>query len=212
MLGHRTRCRIADPSSTKACIPCRERKVRCDLGSVDNPHDPPCGRCRRESKHCYFSKTRRKKKADGTEKHSDDGEDAYEIKGARKRVKLSPESEVYDDDLPRTPGGSIGSLQPLRRPTGLRPEQFNEEDQKASEATVRLLQDSEIHGGHDALNLLSRASEYAAHHRKESKESGARPSLTGISPASMPSIGSPAIMGQADGSYTNGPMAMYVFP
>lgn len=32
------------------CIPCRQRKVRCDMGSVEAPHDPPCLRCRRESK------------------------------------------------------------------------------------------------------------------------------------------------------------------
>ena len=44
----------------QACIPCRQRKVRCDLGSVEAPHDPPCVRCRRESKECYFSATRRK--------------------------------------------------------------------------------------------------------------------------------------------------------
>ena len=45
-------------------IPCRGRKVRCDLGSVDEPHDPPCVRCRREKKVCYFTDTRRKRKAE----------------------------------------------------------------------------------------------------------------------------------------------------
>jgi hypothetical protein len=34
----------------QACIPCRRRKVKCDLGSVHNPSDPPCMRCRRESR------------------------------------------------------------------------------------------------------------------------------------------------------------------
>ena len=48
----------------QACIPCRQRKVRCDLGPVDAPHDPPCVRCRREKKNCYFTPTRRKRKAD----------------------------------------------------------------------------------------------------------------------------------------------------
>ncbi|KIV86996.1 hypothetical protein PV11_02569 [Exophiala sideris] len=38
----------------KACVSCRQRKVRCDLGSVDRPHEPPCARCRREQKECYF--------------------------------------------------------------------------------------------------------------------------------------------------------------
>jgi hypothetical protein len=40
-----------------ACIPCRRDKLHCDLGSVDNPHDPPCARCRRESKECIFAST-----------------------------------------------------------------------------------------------------------------------------------------------------------
>ncbi|KAJ5802782.1 uncharacterized protein N7503_005232 [Penicillium pulvis] len=46
----------------QACDPCRKRKVKCDLGSVDNPRPPPCVRCRRESKRCEFSITRRKRK------------------------------------------------------------------------------------------------------------------------------------------------------
>lgn len=37
-----------------ACLNCRTRKVKCDLGSVENPHDPPCARCRRERKECVF--------------------------------------------------------------------------------------------------------------------------------------------------------------
>ncbi|KAI5287072.1 hypothetical protein KEM54_006267, partial [Ascosphaera aggregata] len=47
----------------QACIPCRERRVKCDLGSVDAPRSGPCGRCRRERKNCTFSVTRGKKKA-----------------------------------------------------------------------------------------------------------------------------------------------------
>lgn len=41
----------------KACLNCRARKVKCDLGPVDEPHDPPCSRCRREGKICEFPKT-----------------------------------------------------------------------------------------------------------------------------------------------------------
>ena len=48
-------------------IPCRRRKVRCDLGSVDEPHDPPCVRCRREKKECFFTETRRKRKNEDEE-------------------------------------------------------------------------------------------------------------------------------------------------
>src|SRR5271156_3365639 len=59
----------------QACIPCRRRKVKCDLGSVDNPSDPPCVRCRRESKECFFSATRRKRKTEDGKEESLDGFD-----------------------------------------------------------------------------------------------------------------------------------------
>ena len=43
----------------KACLNCRTRKVRCDLGPVEAPHDPPCARCKRERKECVFADSRR---------------------------------------------------------------------------------------------------------------------------------------------------------
>ncbi|KJK68591.1 Zn2-Cys6 binuclear cluster domain protein [Aspergillus parasiticus SU-1] len=55
----------------QACDPCRKRKVKCDLGSVDNPRPPPCVRCRRESKRCEFSATRRKRKPSEVEETVD---------------------------------------------------------------------------------------------------------------------------------------------
>lgn len=125
----------------QACIPCRRRKVRCDLGSVDNPHDPPCVRCRRESKECFFSATRRKRKNDDddADNASEDAaaardDDAYIIRNGRKRLHgggslgavsppaLPPPSllPLLDrrnySDQPLTPGGSAGRHQPLRRP------------------------------------------------------------------------------------------------
>lgn len=116
----------------QACIPCRRRKVRCDLGSVDNPNDPPCVRCRRESKDCYFSATRRKRRTDGGSgaDGSDPEHDEYIIRNGRKRVHVigddSLGSHSYPpdahrrrpgySDVPLTPGGSQGRSQPLRRP------------------------------------------------------------------------------------------------
>ncbi|GAA5916970.1 hypothetical protein JCM6882_005074 [Rhodosporidiobolus microsporus] len=38
----------------RACQPCRARKLKCDLGDPDNPSEPPCKRCRRESRDCVF--------------------------------------------------------------------------------------------------------------------------------------------------------------
>ncbi|KAF4768984.1 hypothetical protein HAV15_008417 [Penicillium sp. str.  len=47
----------------QACEPCREKKVRCELGSADCPNKPPCARCRRESKQCFFAASRTRKTA-----------------------------------------------------------------------------------------------------------------------------------------------------
>ncbi|KAL2817721.1 hypothetical protein BDW59DRAFT_152401 [Aspergillus cavernicola] len=59
----------------QACDPCRKRKVKCDLGSVDNPRPPPCVRCRRESKRCEFSATRRKRKTSDVDVDVEDSVD-----------------------------------------------------------------------------------------------------------------------------------------
>lgn len=150
----------------QACIPCRRRKVRCDLGSVDNPHDPPCVRCRRESKECYFSATRRKRKTD-----DDEGSDVdeYIIRNGRKRIHAtgSPPPPRLDrrfySDVPLTPGGSHGRSQPLRRPDGNKPRQrrdseldgdgdANLENLEAQQAMRRA-----VYNPHDALDLLYKA-------------------------------------------------------
>lgn len=189
--------------------------MRCDLGSVDSPHDPPCTRCRREAKECYFSATRRKKKsANGEITGSDAGDDTtYEIRSNRKRQRASAppdqepaeREEVEFEEPPRTPGGSIGRTQPLRRPPAPKSVQYGEEDEKASDQTAALLQQAEIHGGHDALKLLYSA---AVHGRADSTASSvARPSFSGFTASSLPSATSPIL--EKNVSYTNGPLAMF---
>ena len=147
----------------QACIPCRRRKVRCDLGSVDNPHDPPCVRCRRESKECFFSATRRKRKTD------DDGSDVdeYIVRNGRKRVHASGSPPVSFDrrgftEAPLTPGGSHGRSQPLRRPDGsLRREGDFGGDGDAYQTLENLEAQAVMRRGmfgpHDALDLLYKA-------------------------------------------------------
>jgi hypothetical protein len=41
----------------RACLACRSAKLRCDLGSVDAPSDPPCRRCRRTGRKCEFAQS-----------------------------------------------------------------------------------------------------------------------------------------------------------
>ncbi|KJZ76253.1 hypothetical protein HIM_04335 [Hirsutella minnesotensis 3608] len=150
----------------QACIPCRRRKVRCDLGSVDNPHDPPCVRCRRESKECFFSATRRKRK-------TDDGEgsdvDEYIIRNGRKRLHASgsppPRDRRVYSDVPLTPGGSQGRSQPLRRPDGSyrlggRTSEFDGEgdaNQTLENLEAQTVMRRGMYGPHDALDLLYKA-------------------------------------------------------
>jgi hypothetical protein len=168
----------------QACIPCRRRKVRCDLGSVDNPNDPPCVRCRRESKECYFSATRRKRK-------TDDGEgsdvDEYIIRNGRKRLNASvgpppanspppPIDRRLYNDIPLTPGGSHGRKEPLRRPDGSFPPgpgssvpttarsrrdselgQDGDDNQQIENPDAQAALRRGVYGTHDALDLLYKA-------------------------------------------------------
>ncbi|APA11172.1 hypothetical protein sscle_07g059420 [Sclerotinia sclerotiorum 1980 UF-70] len=174
----------------QACIPCRRRKVRCDLGSVDNPSDPPCVRCRRESKECYFSATRRKRKADGSRENSVDNEfaDDYVTRNGRKMVSGSPPASFRQTSMgapssarsttgafpdsarmepgpPLTPGGSIGRTQPLRRPqSDSRQQEERNENVENPEAQEVMRQ--EVYGPHDALDLLYKAATNSPGHKR----------------------------------------------
>ena len=44
----------------KACLNCRSRKIKCDLGPYDDPHPPPCLRCKREQRECIFPARRQR--------------------------------------------------------------------------------------------------------------------------------------------------------
>ncbi|PLB44294.1 putative C6 transcription factor [Aspergillus steynii IBT 23096] len=87
----------------QACDPCRKRKVKCDLGSVDNPRPPPCVRCRRESKRCEFSATRRKRKPSEVE------EPVFE--GVLRRDKRMMVGEVVSNGSP-SDGSSYTATDP----------------------------------------------------------------------------------------------------
>ncbi|KAI1451172.1 hypothetical protein F5Y02DRAFT_406235 [Annulohypoxylon stygium] len=154
----------------QACIPCRRRKVRCDLGSVDDPHEPPCVRCRRESKECFFSATRRKRKNDD---EIDEPEDDYTVRNARKRPHSEDtppfvERKSYSS-VPLTPGGSTGRTQPLRRPNADhedgrkngRGASYTDAGEDSNAQLENLEAQSvmrkEVYGPHDALDLLYKA-------------------------------------------------------
>ncbi|KAI0390418.1 hypothetical protein F5Y17DRAFT_444890 [Xylariaceae sp. FL0594] len=163
----------------QACIPCRRRKVRCDLGSVDNPHDPPCMRCRRESKECFFSATRRKRK---NEDDADDLQDEYIVRNGRKRHYLEDTPPVLADEdrksfthLPLTPGASSVRSQPLRRADPARdhvtdrlrrssvPGSSEDSNAQMENLEAQNVMRTGMYGTHDALDLLYKAATDSPH-------------------------------------------------
>ncbi|KAH8672519.1 hypothetical protein BGZ60DRAFT_469039 [Tricladium varicosporioides] len=197
----------------QACIPCRRRKVKCDLGSVDNPGDPPCVRCRRESKECYFSATRRKRKNDDGRDDSLDGyeySDDYTIRNGRKMVHGSPPASVRQSSMgappsrapqpwpdnvppvpgpPLTPGGSIGRPQPLRRPTQGRHDESHANKSDESNTQLENLEAQEVmrrevYGPHDALDLLYKAATNSPGHARGPSGSQMSPTV-GSMPRNM---------------------------
>lgn len=187
---------------------------------MDSPHDPPCSRCRREAKGCFFSATRRRKKGAGDDDAGTDSIDGtneapYVARSGRKRLRASasaaPDQDGYEDEdydeVPRTPGGSIGTTRPLRKPEVPKQPQYGEDDIKASEQTTAILQGAEVHGGHDALKVLYEAA--VIRDRTGSTASNGRPSLGGPSPSSLPPATSPVIDKTGTTSYHTGPMGFY---
>lgn len=159
----------------QACIPCRRRKVRCDLGSVDDPEDPPCQRCRRESKECYFSATRRKRKGDDDIDVDGNPTDEYIVRNGRKRTfTRSPPAER--PPLGEASAGPGRRWEPLRRPeparssiastgrgsTGSRPSDFvasvpDDSDAQLENMEAMNVMRRGVYGTHDALDLLYKA-------------------------------------------------------
>ncbi|GAW23918.1 hypothetical protein ANO14919_134950 [Xylariales sp. No.14919] len=195
----------------QACIPCRRRKVRCDLGSVDNPHDPPCMRCRRESKECFFSATRRKRKNDDD---ADEYQDEYIIRNGRKRHYLDDTPPVAPDEerkpfnpVPLTPGGSAGRNQPLRRSDtlhdlhpvtadGPRRSSYAESTEDSNAQLENLeaqnVMRKGVYGPHDALDLLYKAATDSPHSMQTRQETAPTTTIA-------PTILQPSPLGSAAG-------------
>ena len=142
--------------SYQACVPCRKRKVKCDLGDPGNPTDPPCRRCRREHKECFFQDLRTKK--GGPSKPNDSSRSPKRIRSATPEEsilgavnvastsRLDPGSDLYSSP---TSGPISGSLIPSESAT-----------------TDRILH-KEVHNASEALNLLYEA---AAETRSDNTE------------------------------------------
>ncbi|CAK7564099.1 MAG: zinc finger transcriptional activator [Sporothrix epigloea] len=171
----------------QACIPCRRRKVRCDQGSVDNPHEPPCVRCRRESKECYFSATRRKRK---TEEDADLDGDDYIARNGRRKLHVNDSSVAngsVHDATPQGPATAAVRTHPLRRP---QPEESSSRNGSSvsrklhgisaadelntplENLEARTVMRQEVYGPHDALDLLYKAATDGPHTKQSDSTNG----------------------------------------
>ncbi|KAL4753896.1 hypothetical protein BDW72DRAFT_4720 [Aspergillus terricola var. indicus] len=146
----------------KACIPCRQRKAKCDLGELPDgsPIGPPCAKCRREQRECVFSETRawerRKKRASQASTPSP----------ANTRRKLSinirsdhdEDQEIRRRDLASADNvdGCIESNINPHQPTAKTP---HTRQQSASTLETSMMR-TVVSSGNDALNILFEA---AAH-------------------------------------------------
>ncbi|KAN0066148.1 zinc finger transcriptional activator [Thecaphora frezii] len=78
--------------SFKACDGCRTKKVKCDLGSLDAPSEPPCSRCKREMRQCLFTMSTRGR---GGSKSRSVRAHAF---GAHHLAKSTSTPATHDDD------------------------------------------------------------------------------------------------------------------
>lgn len=124
---------VANPHTRtyQACDECRRRKIKCDMGPVDNPHGPPCARCRRENRECTFAPTRRKK---------------------RKTVSGADEEE---EELAPVNTVSSAKRRSVVIQTPIDPAVASEEE----DHSMAVLQQHEINSGYDSLNMLISAAE-----------------------------------------------------
>ena len=188
----------------QACIPCRRRKVKCDLGPVDDPQDPPCARCKRESKTCFFSLTRRKRKPGDLDDEEEEAQIYIQDGNKRHQASMPAGHMRYRSRYrtapgfnypPITPGGGFGQPRPLRRPTAgadIPIRSFDgEEEQKINTETAIRLQHGELYDNHDALNLLAQTAAASGYTNPRGRTSTTSPPLQefngfGSGPAETP--------------------------
>jgi Fungal Zn(2)-Cys(6) binuclear cluster domain len=134
--------------SYQACVPCRKRKVKCDLGDPGNPSEPPCRRCRREHKECFFQDLRTKK-----------GNATQPTPPPPKRTRLS-DTNPQPLQSQRSMSDSQADAQlsaELFRLTPSAPTRIGSALSPNDSATADRILHKEVHNANEALNLLYEA-------------------------------------------------------
>lgn len=152
----------------KACIPCRKRKAKCDLGGRDGP---PCVRCRRELRECVFSAERSWKKRKTNEVVDLEGQSSPAQHGrpASHRPSLqgnwSGQSSGHDENISQVNthrrNASMADRAQLMHPSDV---YMEETVPSLANSVMRTV----VSNGNDALNLLFQAAtQDQAEHRSE---------------------------------------------
>ncbi|OQE46287.1 hypothetical protein PENCOP_c001G01818 [Penicillium coprophilum] len=99
----------------KACIPCRQRKAKCDLGTGPDglPIGPPCARCRRELRECVFPEKRAWERSRKRARSPDSYEADVSPRDARQPPTASPaSSNVAQGQTPNAHVNNVANSSP----------------------------------------------------------------------------------------------------
>lgn len=80
--------------SFKACDGCRTKKVKCELGDLAAPSEPPCARCKREMRPCLFTMSTRGRGPKARSSRSQ----AFGAHHLAKNPRTSSAHDLDDDD------------------------------------------------------------------------------------------------------------------
>ncbi|KAK9324753.1 hypothetical protein V1517DRAFT_316194 [Lipomyces orientalis] len=135
--------------SYKACLHCRERKVKCDLGSLEHPSEPPCARCKREGRKCEFVPSRRGGAKNVRAGKAKQLSESYMRQGSASMNDDDDDDDDQDDEGQTTQSGVENlSEKPKRR-------------HQERQITGSLIKDRGLHTTADALNILAHVADTA---------------------------------------------------
>lgn len=92
--------------SFKACDGCRTKKVRCELGDLAAPSEPPCARCKREMRPCIFTMSTRGRGPKARSSRSQ----AFGAHHLAKNPRTSSAHDMQEDDEHGTASSAIDAL------------------------------------------------------------------------------------------------------
>ncbi|EAW11335.1 putative C6 transcription factor [Aspergillus clavatus NRRL 1] len=148
----------------KACISCRQRKAKCDLGTGPDglPLGPPCAKCRREQKPCVFDEKRAWERSKKRGRSEDDTSTP-----SRTQPRLATAAAAHGDAVSYQPPAPAQGPSPVSHNTrhadrAGSPQQSYDHDNRSnrtqsSSNLANSMMRTVVSSGNDALNILFEA-------------------------------------------------------